>query len=126
KYILLIVKKMSQIKAAFLYDLNNKAIKQVYVLYFEKPRTACNFELAKIIKMETIHKAPIALKTGAIAEVLRLMAQPDFDTRQLLRVGVKGGGCSGMSYVLGFDEKDEDDEQYEIEGIQVIMKKAHG
>lgn len=42
-----------------------------------------------------------------------------------LRVGVKGGGCSGMSYVLGFDDKTDDDATYEVSGIPVIIKKAH-
>ncbi|MEL6922408.1 MAG: iron-sulfur cluster assembly accessory protein, partial [Bacteroidota bacterium] len=40
-------------------------------------------------------------------------------------VGVKGGGCSGFSYVLGFDVKKEKDEVYEINGMTVFMEKAH-
>lgn len=75
--------------------------------------------------METTTKAPLKLTEGAISEVKRLMTEPGFDATQLLRVGVKGGGCSGLSYVLGFDNKEEGDEQYEIAGIPVIMKKAH-
>ena len=39
---------------------------------------------------------------------------------------MKGGGCSGLSYILGFDAKGGDDDVYEIEGVPVIMKKAHG
>jgi iron-sulfur cluster assembly protein len=54
------------------------------------------------------------------------MAEPGFDQGQYLRIGVKGGGCSGLSYVLGFDQKEEDDEIYDIEGVPVIMKNAHG
>lgn len=75
--------------------------------------------------METTTKAPLKLAEGAIKEVNRLMSEPDFASGQYLRVGVKGGGCSGLSYVLGFDNKEEDDEIYEIAGIPVIMKKAH-
>lgn len=75
--------------------------------------------------METTTKAPLKLTEGAISEVKRLMGEPSFDASQLLRVGVKGGGCSGLTYVLGFDNKEEDDEQYEIAGIPVIMKKSH-
>ena len=37
------------------------------------------------------------------------MDELDFDSTQLLRVGVKGGGCSSLSYVLGFDHKQEGD-----------------
>lgn len=75
---------------------------------------------------ETIISAPVTLTTSAVKEIKRLMNEPGFDATQHLRVGVKGGGCSGMSYVLGFDAIEGDDEQFEIEGIPVIMKKAHG
>ena len=53
------------------------------------------------------------------------MSAPGFDTTQLLRLGVKGGGCSGMTYVLGFDKKDDNDQEFEIEGISCIMNKSH-
>jgi iron-sulfur cluster assembly accessory protein len=76
--------------------------------------------------METAIQNPVRLAEGAVKELRRLMNEPDFDKSQYLRVGVKGGGCSGMSYILGFDRKEDDDEQFEIEGIPVIMKKAHG
>ena len=53
------------------------------------------------------------------------MNEPGFDTTQQLRVGVKGGGCSGMTYVLGFDQTMDGDESFEIEGIPCIMNKSH-
>ncbi|MBS1772353.1 MAG: iron-sulfur cluster assembly accessory protein [Bacteroidetes bacterium] len=76
----------------------------------------------------TMVQTPVSLTEGAVNEVKRLMSQPDFDTNsgQYLRVGVKGGGCSGMSYILGFDNKEADDTEYNIEGIPVVMKNAHG
>ena len=76
--------------------------------------------------METTTKSPVSLTVGAINEVKRLMNEDGFDQSQYLRVGVKGGGCSGLSYVLGFDKKEDDDQIYDIEGIPVIMKQAHG
>jgi iron-sulfur cluster assembly protein len=76
--------------------------------------------------METLISAPVQLTSGAIAEVKRLMNEPDFDKNNLLRVGVKGGGCSGMTYVLGFDAPTEKDERFEIEGISCIMERSHG
>ncbi len=69
---------------------------------------------------------PVTLTEGAIAEINRLMSEPGFDNTQLLRVGVKGGGCSGMSYILGFDKPEEADDRFEIEGIPCIMNKSHG
>lgn len=74
--------------------------------------------------METT-TVPVTLTTGAIAEINRLMAEDGFDTTQCLRIGVKGGGCSGMTYVLGFDHATDEDEKFEIEGIPCIMNKSH-
>src|ERR1043165_2434932 len=76
--------------------------------------------------MDTMVSEPVKLTQDAIAEVKRLMAEPGFDQGQYLRVGVKGGGCSGLSYVLGFDKMEEGDEKYEIDGVPVIVKTAHG
>ena len=53
------------------------------------------------------------------------MNAQDFDNTQKLRFGVKGGGCSGMTYVLGFDKTTENDIHFEIEGIACVMDKAH-
>lgn len=75
--------------------------------------------------METT-TAPVSLTETAKAEIKRLMSEAGFDNSQSLRIGVKGGGCSGMTYVLGFDTKTEKDENFDIDGIPVIMEKAHG
>jgi iron-sulfur cluster assembly accessory protein len=74
----------------------------------------------------TTVSTPIKLTESAITEVKRLMSEPAFDQGLKLRLGVKGGGCSGMSYVLGFDKQEADDETFEIEGVPVILKNAHG
>ena len=76
--------------------------------------------------METLIASPISFTTQAIEEVKRLMNEKGFDTTQKLRVGVKGGGCSGMTYVLGFDAQLADDEVYEANGLEFIMNKSHG
>jgi iron-sulfur cluster assembly accessory protein len=76
--------------------------------------------------METTIAAPVTLTKTAVEEISRLMNEPGFDKAQQLRIGVKGGGCSGMTYILGFDTKTEKDEQFEIEGISCIMEKSHG
>ena len=76
--------------------------------------------------MAEVMNAPVTLTAGAIAEIKRLVNEPDFDHSQYLRIGVKGGGCSGMTYVLGFDQKQEGDEEFEVEGIQCVMNKSHG
>jgi iron-sulfur cluster assembly protein len=75
--------------------------------------------------METITQSPVKFSQGALNELNRLMNEPGFDQSQSLRIGVKGGGCSGLSYVLGFDARKEADATYEYEGLPFIMEKAH-
>lgn len=53
------------------------------------------------------------------------MNEPAFDAAKKLRVGVKGGGCTGMTYVLDFETPQPDDNVYEFEGIPFIMNKSH-
>ncbi|MFY0254257.1 HesB/IscA family protein [Chitinophaga sp. 30R24] len=70
------------------------------------------------------HISPIQLTNSAVEAIKQLLAGAI--EAPYLRVGVKGGGCSGMAYMLGFDTKMEDDDTFEVAGIPVIMKKAHG
>lgn len=75
--------------------------------------------------MTNVENMPVTLTDGAIFEIKKLMSKEGFDSSQLLRIGVKGGGCSGMSYIMGFDHPAENDHRFEIEGIPCIMNKAH-
>lgn len=75
--------------------------------------------------METITATPVKLTAGAVLQIRRLMAEDGFDKSQALRIGVKGGGCSGMTYILGFDTANDDDQHFEIDGIACIMNKSH-
>ncbi|HWH62197.1 MAG TPA: iron-sulfur cluster assembly accessory protein [Ginsengibacter sp.] len=75
--------------------------------------------------METINETPVRFTEGAVTEIKRLMHQINADSETFLRVGVKGGGCSGMSYILDFDSKTEKDEYFEIDGIPCIINPAH-
>ena len=74
--------------------------------------------------METI-TSPVTFTRGAIEELKRLMNDPGFHPEKRLRIGVKGGGCSGLSYVLDFEEKKDADVEYQYEGLSFIMDKAH-
>ena len=74
---------------------------------------------------EKIDVAPIAFTPAALEELQRLKHGLELKEDQYLRIGVKGGGCSGMSYLLAFDRKEENDNTWNVEGIDVIMNKAH-
>jgi iron-sulfur cluster assembly protein len=74
--------------------------------------------------MEIINKSPVSLTASAVNEIKKLMNQ-NSNEGKYLRIGVKGGGCSGMSYLLGFENKTEKDEIYEIDEISCIINPAH-
>jgi iron-sulfur cluster assembly protein len=40
-----------------------------------------------------------------------------------LRVGVRGGGCSGFQYQLAFDEQRDDDEVFESHGLKLLVDR---
>lgn len=64
----------------------------------------------------------IVLTEKAVAEVKKIMEANSIPETYGLRVGVKGGGCSGLSYTLGFDaEKREGDKVLEQDGIQMFI-----
>lgn len=69
--------------------------------------------------------APVTFTETAVKELLKLKDQQEITEDFGLRVGVEGGGCSGMTYVLGFDQKKDGDQEYIIEDIKVFMNKAH-
>jgi len=74
----------------------------------------------------TVFVSPVKFTEGAINEVKALMYEKNIGDTHALRIGVKGGGCSGLSYILGFDTKTDADEVFEVEGVKVLMNKAHG
>ena len=75
--------------------------------------------------MSAVATQPIQLTEGAIKQLRNIMSEQNISEQYGLRVGVKGGGCSGFSYVLGFDEVKDGDDSFEINGIKVLMQKAH-
>lgn len=74
---------------------------------------------------ETLTNCPITITPAAISEIKRLMASTDIQPGQALRIGVKGGGCSGLSYLLAFDDIKSGDNIYTVDGAEIIMDKAH-
>jgi iron-sulfur cluster assembly protein len=66
--------------------------------------------------------SPISLTPRALEEVQKIMEQNSIPESYGLRVGVKGGGCSGLSYSLGFDaEKRDGDQVLDLGGISLFV-----
>ncbi len=63
----------------------------------------------------------ITLTERAIKEIRRIVDDQKLPENTVLRLGVKGGGCSGFSYSLGFDDTVlETDQVFEAHGFRVV------
>ena len=63
----------------------------------------------------------VAITPVAVSRVKELMTTQKLDNA-FLRMGVRGGGCSGMTYDLQFDsELRKHDKQFEVEGVKVVV-----
>lgn len=69
--------------------------------------------------------SPIKLTSQAVQELNKIRNNETVPADHVLRVGVKGGGCAGFSYILGFDTPTDTDNHYESEGMDIIVDKGH-
>jgi iron-sulfur cluster assembly protein len=64
----------------------------------------------------------VTLTEKAAQQVQRLMAENNIPSDHGLRLGVKGGGCSGLTYVLGFDaQPKESDTTFHAHGVTIYV-----
>ncbi len=66
---------------------------------------------------------PVTFSKEALQEIKATIAAKNIPSDYGVRVGVKGGGCAGVSYILGFDKKNENDLTFEVQGIRVYVEK---
>ncbi|MCH7790827.1 MAG: iron-sulfur cluster insertion protein ErpA [Planctomycetes bacterium] len=71
---------------------------------------------------ETVAENAVLITENAAREIRKIIEEQELDASKVrLRVGVKGGGCSGFSYVLDLTETEkETDEVFEQEGIKIV------
>ena len=67
----------------------------------------------------------IKVSESASKKIVDMMTEEGFDaSNDYVRVGVKSGGCSGLEYVLKFDnQKEENDQIFEDNGVKIIIDK---
>lgn len=82
-------------------------------------------EVMEATSASVLTESLISLTAGAAAEVNRIMAENKIPEGYKLRVGVTGGGCSGLSYALGFDQPKEGDEVFLSNGVEILLDKRH-
>jgi iron-sulfur cluster assembly protein len=67
---------------------------------------------------------PVSLSEKAAQEVKKILTEQNLPEGTVLRIGVKGGGCSGFSYSLDFDTNtSEKDRIVELHGVKMAVEK---
>ena len=69
--------------------------------------------------------SPVEITPAALREIRAIIARKAIPDGYALRIGMKGGGCGGMSFLLGFDHPRPEDDQYELNGLAVLIEKRH-
>jgi iron-sulfur cluster assembly accessory protein len=67
---------------------------------------------------------PIVLTEHAVKKVRSAMQREGAGPEKALRLGVVGGGCSGFSYTMGFDEPKSDDAVFTFDDVKVVIDPA--
>lgn len=66
----------------------------------------------------------IKVSESAAAQVVKIMSDEGMPKNSFVRVGVKGGGCSGLMYEMDFDTEMKDgDQTFEDKGIKIVVEK---
>jgi iron-sulfur cluster assembly protein len=67
----------------------------------------------------------VQLSERAAKEVRKIMEEQNYPADTMLRVGVSGGGCSGFSYSLNFDQKSDEavDDVYDFHGVKLVVDR---
>lgn len=68
---------------------------------------------------------PVELTERAARQIRKIRQDENLDEELRLRVAVEGGGCSGLSYQLGFDKQSDDDEVLISRGVEIIVDPKH-
>lgn len=68
---------------------------------------------------------PVTLTERAAKQIRKIKNNEDLDEGLYLRVAVEGGGCSGLSYKLGFDVRTDEDQVEKSQGMDIIIDNKH-
>lgn len=75
--------------------------------------------------MPQTETAPLTITDRALSAILEVVEAQKVPEDYALRIGMRGGGCGGMSYLLGFDQKKEEDMEYVYGPLQVLIDRRH-
>jgi iron-sulfur cluster assembly protein len=66
----------------------------------------------------------ITVTDKAKEKLASLRIESNYDDSYFVRVGVEGGGCSGLSYKLDFDKEEKpEDKAFEDKGVKIVVDR---
>ncbi len=68
---------------------------------------------------------PFLFSASALSELESILLSKKIPEGYGIRLGIKGSGCAGVSYVIGFDTPSEGDKIYESEKLHFVVAKKH-
>jgi len=75
--------------------------------------------------MENLEEALVKFTPGALKQLRALRNTGNLEGGKI-RIGVEGGGCAGLNYILQYDQEKPGDIEMNIDGILILLNKAHG
>lgn len=70
-------------------------------------------------------KLPVIIEDSAKNELIRLLEIKGLAQNVGVRIAIRGSGCSGTSFVIGFDEPQTDDHIFEEDNFKIYIQKKH-
>jgi iron-sulfur cluster assembly protein len=68
---------------------------------------------------------PFHISPLALDELKSIIQAKKIPTGYGVRIGIKGSGCAGVNFIIGFDECAADDKTFEHEGVFFYISKKH-
>ena len=66
---------------------------------------------------------PVNITEKALSEIKNIISKKNIPDDYGLRIGIKGAGCVGISYLLGFDRQKDSDDTFRYEGLDIFIEK---
>ena len=68
---------------------------------------------------------PVTITDRALEEIHKIRNTKKIPAEYGLRIGIKGGGCASVTYLLGFDIATNVDGTFDVDGLPVHISKKH-
>jgi iron-sulfur cluster assembly protein len=72
-----------------------------------------------------LNELPFLLSASALSELESILLSKKIPEDYGVRLGIKGSGCAGVSYVIGFDTVSKDDKIYQGGKLNFFVAKKH-